>query len=117
MNRVAWNSLGNLINTNVIRNNNKPNEEIVPFIINYLKNINVKVTLVLTPYHPDLYQMMISDKPIFIDVENKFRKISQQHNIEIIGSYNGSVVGCKRDEFYDGQHPKEVCMSKLFNDF
>ena len=92
-------------------------EENLILLINYLKNINVKVTLVLTPYHPDLYKMMISDKPIFIDVENKFRKISQKHNIEIIGSYDGSVIGCKRDEFYDGMHPKEVCMSKLFNDF
>tara|TARA_B110000305_G_scaffold122186_1_gene136879 strand:- start:362 stop:907 length:546 start_codon:yes stop_codon:yes gene_type:complete len=92
-------------------------EENLILLINYLKNINVKVTLVLPPYHPDLYQMMILDKPIFVDVENKFRKISQQHNIEIIGSYDGSVVGCKRGEFYDGMHPKEACMSKLFNDF
>ena len=92
-------------------------EESLILLVNYLKSLNVKVTLVLSPYHPDLYQKMILDKPIFIDIENKFRKISQHHNIEIIGSYNGSVVGCTGDEFYDGMHPKEVCMSKLFNDF
>ena len=92
-------------------------EENLILLINYLKNLNIKVTFILTPYHPDLYQIIMSDKPIFVDIENRFRKIAQQHNIEIIGSYDSSAVGCKQDEFYDGHHPTEACMRKLFNDF
>ena len=92
-------------------------EEKLLLLIDYLKNLDIKVTLILSPYHPDLYQMMKSNKSIFIDVENKFREISQHHNIEIIGSYDGSVVGCDRKDFYDGMHPKDKCMRKLFYNF
>ncbi len=90
-------------------------EENLLLLISYLKSLDVKVTLILSPYHPDLYQLMKTDKPIFIEIENKFRGISQQHNVGIIGSYDPALVGCTSDEFYDGMHPKEACMNKLFN--
>ena len=92
-------------------------EENLQLLIDYLKNLDVAVTLVLLPYDPDAYQLIKLNKPIIIDIENKFRKISQQHNIKIIGSYDGNVIGCKRDEFYDNIHPKEICIRKIFGDF
>ena len=32
-------------------------EEKLLLLIDYLKNLDIKVTLILSPYHPDLYQM------------------------------------------------------------
>ena len=85
--------------------------------INYLKNVrNVDVVLVLTPYHPDAYKLTIKEKPIYIELEKKYREIAKQFNIKIVGSYNSTLTGCNKHEFYDLTHPKESCMKKIIKD-
>ncbi|MDB3902855.1 acyltransferase, partial [Amylibacter sp.] len=79
----------------------------------YLKENSVNVTLVLSPYHPQLYQLMKAERPIFVELETWFRDFSDENEIQIIGSYDGERVGCSGDEFYDGMHPKSSCMIKL----
>ena len=83
--------------------------------VSYLKQNNVNVTLVLSPYHPQLYQLMQAERPIFLELENWFREFANENEIQIIGSYDGGRVGCMGDEFYDGMHPKGSCMLKLFS--
>ncbi len=83
-------------------------------LVQYLKSLDVKVTLILSPYHPGLFKMMETDKPIFLEIENNYKAFAAKNDIEIIGSYNGKDLGCKNDEFYDGQHPKSSCMHKVF---
>ena len=89
-------------------------EEKLLLLINYLKQNNVKVILILAPYHPELYELMKLDKPIFVAIENKFREFASNHNIKIVGSYDASKIGSKADEFYDGMHPKAKCMNRIF---
>lgn len=72
-----------------------------------------KVVLVLSPYHPKLYERMQKERPIFLQIENNFRQIAKENNIAIIGSYNPATVGCKIEDFYDGMHPKDECMKKI----
>jgi len=82
--------------------------------VSYLQSNGVNVTLVLSPYHPELYQSMQSEKPIFLEIENWFRSFAKNNNVGVIGSYDASSVGCFADEFYDGMHPKSSCMQKIF---
>ena len=82
--------------------------------ISYLQSNGVSVNFILSPYHPDLYKLMASEKPIFLEIEDWFRDFASRNNVGVIGSYDGSVVGCADDEFYDGMHPKSTCMQKLF---
>ncbi len=89
-------------------------EEKLLLLINYLKQNNVKVILILAPYHPELYKLMKLNKPIFVAIENKFREFALKHNIQIVGSYDASKIGSKSDEFYDGMHPKAKCINRLF---
>lgn len=84
-------------------------------LLSYLKEHEVRVTLILVPYHPDLYQKMLDERPIFLEVESWFRDFASQNGIEIVGSYNAGAVGCEDRDFYDGMHPKASCMKKLFN--
>ena len=88
-------------------------ENILNSLISYLISNDINVTLVLSPYHPEEYELMKSQKPIFIEIEKKFRSIAKDKNIEIIGSYDSLRAGCLYDEFYDGMHPKRECMAKL----
>jgi peptidoglycan/LPS O-acetylase OafA/YrhL len=83
--------------------------------VSYLKKNGVNVTLVLSPYHPKLYQLMQAEKPIFLEIESWFRDFSNENGIQIIGSYDGRRVGCGENEFYDGMHPKGSCMVKLLS--
>ena len=82
--------------------------------VSYLKENDVKVTLVLSPYHPQLYQLMESRKPIFLELERWYRDFADENEIQIIGSYDGRKFGCSGEEFFDGMHPKSSCLSKLF---
>ena len=54
-------------------------------LVKYLQDFGVNVTLVLSPYHPDLFKMMKLDKPIFLDIENWFKKFEKKNNINVIG--------------------------------
>ena len=84
--------------------------------VSYLKSNNVVVTLVLPPYHPQLYQLMKTQKPIFLEIESWYRDFAEENELHIIGSYDGELAGCSENEFYDGMHPKNSCMNKLFYD-
>ncbi|MDC0992885.1 acyltransferase [Alphaproteobacteria bacterium] len=92
---------------------NESVENLKNFVL-YLQKNGVNVTLILSPYHPQLYQMMATKKPIFLEIENWYREFADKNSIRIIGSYDGNAVGCKENEFYDGMHPKGSCMQKLF---
>jgi hypothetical protein len=59
-------------------------------------------------------QLMASEKSIFLEIEDWFRSFGSRNGVGVIGSYDGRLVGCADDEFYDGMHPKSSCMQKLF---
>ena len=90
-------------------------EKELSLLIKYLQKNGINVSLILSPYHPDMYARMDSQKPIFLEIEKWFRQFSKEHNIEIIGSYDPVQIGCDENEFYDGMHPKPSCMAKVFN--
>jgi peptidoglycan/LPS O-acetylase OafA/YrhL len=75
-----------------------------------------KVVLVLSPYHPDFYRKMLQDDINLVAIENTFREIAKAHGLRVIGSYNPDKYHCTSNEFYDGMHPKEICMAKIVND-
>lgn len=83
--------------------------------VSYLQKNGVSVNLVLSPYHPQLYKMMSTQKPIFLEIEKWYRKFADSKGIEIIGSYSANTVGCEKREFYDGMHPTAQCMQKIFS--
>jgi len=84
--------------------------------IQYLKNFhNKNVILVLSPYNQNSYDLTLNTKPFFQDLEKSFLNLAKEIKISIIGSYNPKIFNCYRNDFYDYQHPKEVCMSKIIN--
>lgn len=72
-----------------------------------------KIILVLSPYHPKLYQIMETSDRKFLEIEQQFRDLSNRLGIQIIGSYDPNRVGCNSSEFYDGMHPRSSCMDKV----
>ena len=90
--------------------------EIYKSFIEHLTEVhNKEVVLVLTPYHLPSYKITIQEKPFYLDLEAKFKKLSKETNIKIIGSYEASSIPCDENEFYDHMHPKNTCMKKIIN--
>lgn len=74
-----------------------------------------EVSLVFSPYHPALYAQIMEEKRIFSDIENDFRALAEQQGIPVLGSYDPARVDCVAGDFYDGMHPDEICMLKVFS--
>ena len=92
------------------------NYQIYKSFIEHLKSIhNIEVILVLPPYFLPSYKLTIKEKPFYLDLENKFKKLSKETNIQIIGSYDSSSIPCDDNEFYDSIHPKVSCTKKITN--
>ena len=82
--------------------------------IEYLqKTHNKEVILVLSPYYLPSYELTIKEKPFYLESEKKFKELSKETNIQIIGSYNPLLTTCSVDEFFDSHHPKPSCMKKI----
>ncbi len=82
--------------------------------IKYLIKVQKKdVVLFLSPYHLSSYNLTVQAKPFYLDVEKRFRELSKEMGVQIVGSYNLSLTDCEEIEFYDNQHPKEDCMKKI----
>lgn len=74
-----------------------------------------KVTLILSPYHPKAFREIQLNRLNFIEIEKTFRDISRRTKVNIIGSYNPKLSNCAAEEFYDGMHPRESCMTKILS--
>ena len=84
--------------------------------IDYVTNVHKKeVVLVLSPYHLPSYELTIKSIPDYIVSEKKFKKLSSETKIQLVGSYNPTHTLCSLNEFYDFMHPKESCITKITN--
>ncbi|MCW7498816.1 acyltransferase family protein [Leptospira soteropolitanensis] len=77
------------------------------------QSLKRNVVLVLSPYHPKLFERMKKELSVIIEIEKIFRKVAKERNIQITGSYDPFVAGCNIEEFFDGMHPKDSCMNKI----
>jgi hypothetical protein len=89
--------------------------DILERFVSYLKAQNLKVVLVLSPFHPKLYtQMRLHDRK-FLEIESIFKEVAVMYGVQLIGSYDPAKVGCSPEDFYDGMHPKDNCMKRVFS--
>lgn len=83
----------------------------------FIKSLSAKysVVLILSPYHPTLYKIMMDSDQKFLNIEAEFKKISEDSGVKVIGSYDPTAVGCIANEFFDGMHPKDSCLRKVLS--
>ena len=79
-------------------------------------NKKYEVILLLSPYHPLAYKQKLEKKQILLEIENRIRSIARARNIQVIGSYNPTKNKCSNEEFYDGAHPRDVCITRIMNE-
>ena len=77
--------------------------------IQFLNSKGIKVILVFSPYNPELYQRLKSNRSI-VFVQKKINELSNGKSISIIGSYDPLKCNCNQQDFFDGMHPKDDCI-------
>lgn len=111
------NSLSSKCTANLLNGGlNKEKEYLFLNFLKILKNDKVSVIFWLAPIHPIMYSSMLTDPSCHwtIEAEIYFRKIAQDNNIKVIGSYNPNNYTLDGDDFFDSTHVKREAIEKIF---
>lgn len=83
--------------------------------IQFLQRDGERVVLVLSPYHPAIYPQILAQPNNHLRVlEPKLRELAQRMKLPIIGSYDPAIAGVADADFYDGDHLREVGLTKMY---
>jgi hypothetical protein len=74
-----------------------------------------KVVLVLSPYHSGLYDIMETERKVFLETEEQFRRLAAELGITVLGSYDPEKAACTAEDFYDAMHPKGEVMKRVLS--
>lgn len=93
-------------------------EEAFDKFIRYAQSQGTTVILVLSPWHPYLYDFLLSESELhqgFFQVEPWLRCYCSENNIPLYGSYDPACIeGLEELDFFDGLHCKDSGIVKFF---
>ena len=82
--------------------------------VSYLRGQGVSVVFLLTPYHPAAVATVMARDDGFLQMqEARYRVMAEWLEIPVIGSYLPDRAGCPAAEFFDGNHAKPGCLTRL----
>lgn len=86
--------------------------------IKYAQAQGTTVILVLSPWHPYLYDYLLTEPENhkgFFEVENWVREYCSQNNIPLYGSYDPTCIeGLQETDFFDGLHCSGIGIVRFF---
>ena len=86
--------------------------------IRYARDQGTTVILVLSPWHPYLYNYLLGETELhqgFFQVENWLRQYCADNDVPLYGSYDPACVeGIEEMDFFDGLHCKDTGIRKFF---
>lgn len=84
--------------------------------LNYLQKNHIKVHLLLTAYHPSIWQHIQKHERyhILMEAEKKIKQMAKQKGIAVSGSYDPSVYHLIDTDFYDAIHINYKGLKKMF---
>lgn len=91
---------------------------ILEHFFDYLTNKKVKIDVLLSPYHPIVWNYFESNSAkynVVKESEQRMRKICKKHHLNVIGSYSPEKFSLISTDFYDGMHPNLIGLGKIFS--
>ena len=86
--------------------------------IDYAHSQGTTVILVLSPWHPFLYNYLLNETDMhkgFFQVEPWIRQYCAENNVPLYGSYDPECIeGIEEMDFFDGLHCKDTGIEKFF---
>lgn len=84
-------------------------------IFTYLRSENVKLTVIILPVHPVIFDSNFKDKSIVDEFYLRMNYLSKRFSFRLFGNYNPNQYNLHNDDFYDGWHLKESGLLKFLN--
>jgi hypothetical protein len=83
-------------------------------LLNLYKYYNIKVSFIMTPYHPNVFKNG-ETKPVvhMRKVDEVSRKLAKDNNIKVYGTFFPELINCKKEEFFDFMHATTPCLNKI----
>ena len=91
--------------------------KIIDQLILYCKKNEIEIELLLAPFHPYSYNLVVS-KPKYClipETEIIYKNIANHHTIKLFGSFNPANLNFKDSVFFDEMHCNEWAMKKILN--
>jgi hypothetical protein len=83
-------------------------------LIMWVRGHGVKPVLLMTPYHQNVWMLEASPNVKAMEPTEKIvRKIGNELDMPVIGSFRPDSVGCTPSEFYDFMHPMASCVARF----
>jgi len=83
-------------------------------MVDLVKKEKIEVYFLLAPYNPMFFKLAdVSSVDRLTRVERRIRKISQENNIKVFGSYDPKANGLVEDDFFDVMHAKPAGLNKI----
>jgi len=90
--------------------------QLLDSFIYYLKKNEIKVLIYLPPYHPIVYEVINTNKAYTMVAESEkwYRFLANKHKIKVFGSYDPKISNLEESDFFDGMHPKNQAVHRMF---
>lgn len=84
-------------------------------LLSHLDGQGSRVTILLSPYHPDVAAAprVARDWALAMAVEERLRSIAADMAVPVVGSYSPDRIDCRPDEFMDFDHAKPSCLERI----
>lgn len=93
-------------------------QEAFDAFIRYARGQGTTVVLLLSPWHPYLYDYLLTETDKhqgFFEVENWLRQYCAQNGVPLYGSYDPACIpGIEETDFFDGLHCRDTGIVKFF---
>jgi hypothetical protein len=75
----------------------------------------VMPTLVLVPYHPETYRMLMTSGRYdrVREAEAWYRKLAVETGAQLVGSFDPAALALPASQFYDGMHPRREAFPEI----
>jgi hypothetical protein len=93
---------------------NKKTLDYLKKIVNLYRKNKIEVNLILTPYHPNVFKKG-NTKPVkhFKLIESLVKKLGEDKNLKVYGSFFPNNIGCESKEFFDYMHGTNECLNRI----
>jgi len=93
---------------------NEPRWQAFTQLISYLREQGCKISLILVPYHPYVFESLQKEPTYqFVSLlEERLYKLVEPMSIRVLGSYNPQNAGLSAVDFFDGMHAKGIALKE-----
>jgi hypothetical protein len=86
-------------------------------LISDMQAHRIRVTILLTPYHPSVYRVVTNSFPGGLKTEPLMQRLALKKKVPLLGSFDPEKCGLSNRDFYDAVHCTEPALKMILSEF